>query len=123
VPGPFKVISGDRETLNRPGNNPYNRNAAAGEPVTRVRTPNRNEREVLGTVTGMLGGSRVTVRCMDSTTRMCRIRGKMKKRTWVREGDIVIVVPWDFQDEKGDVVWRYTGPQADWLQKKGFLRE
>ena len=108
--------------MNRPGNNPY-RNATAGEPVTRVRTPNRNENEVLGTVTGMLGGSRVTVRCLDSTTRMCRIRGKMKKRTWVREGDIVIVVPWDFQDEKGDVVWRYTGPQADWLLKKGFLKE
>jgi translation initiation factor 1A len=96
---------------------------AAGEPVTRVRTPNKNEHEVLGTVTNMLGGSRVTVRCMDSITRMCRIRGKMKKRTWVREGDVVIVVPWDFQDEKGDIIWRYTGPQADWLQKKGFLRE
>ncbi len=97
--------------------------AAAGEVVTRVRTPNKNDHEVLGTVMSMLGGSRVTVRCMDSITRMCRIRGKMKKRTWVREGDVVIVVPWDFQDEKGDIIWRYTGPQADWLQKKGFLRE
>jgi translation initiation factor 1A len=52
---------------------------------------------------------------------MCRIRGKMKKRTWVREGDTVIVVPWDFQDEKGDVTWRYTGPQTSWLQRKGYL--
>ena len=108
--------------MNRPGNHSSgNRSAPAGEPVTRVRTPNKNEHEILGTVTGMLGGSRVTVRCMDSTTRMCRIRGKMKKRTWVREGDIVIVVPWDFQNEKADVIWRYTQPQVDWLQKKGFL--
>ena len=45
----------------------------------------------------------------------------MKKRTWVREGDIVIVVPWSFQTEKGDVTWRYTGPQASWLQRKGYL--
>jgi len=52
---------------------------------------------------------------------MCRIRGKMKKRTWVREGDIVIVIPWSFQDEKGDVTWRYTGTQADWLERKGFF--
>ncbi|HEY3273458.1 MAG TPA: translation initiation factor eIF-1A [Methanocella sp.] len=110
--------------MNRPGSS-YGRNKgpAPGEPVTRVRTPNRNEREVLGTVTSLLGGSRVMVQCMDSVTRMCRIRGKMKKRTWVREGDIVIVVPWDFQDEKGDIIWRYTGPQAEWLQKKGFLKE
>jgi translation initiation factor 1A len=52
---------------------------------------------------------------------MCRIRGKMKKRTWIREGDTVIVVPWSFQDEKGDVTWRYTGPQVNWLERKGFF--
>jgi translation initiation factor 1A len=45
----------------------------------------------------------------------------MNKRTWIREGDTVIVTPWDFQDSKGDVVWRYTGPQVDWLGRKGFL--
>jgi translation initiation factor 1A len=90
--------------------------------VTRVRTPNKNEREVLGTVTNMLGASRVVVRCMDNVTRMCRIRGKMKKRVWVREGDVVIVVPWEIQDEKGDVTWRYTGPQVNWLERKGYLK-
>jgi len=52
---------------------------------------------------------------------MCRIRGKMKKRTWIREGDTVIVVPWSFQDVKGDVTWRYTGPQVNWLERKGFF--
>ena len=92
-----------------------------GGEVTRVRTPRKFDGEVLGTVTGMLGGSRVTVQCMDGVTRMCRIRGKMKKRVWVREGDVVIVVPWEIQDVKGDVVWRYTGPQVSWLTRKGFL--
>ena len=95
--------------------------AGEGEVITRVRTPNKHEREVLGTVTGMLGSNRVTVRCLDSVTRMCRIRGKMKKRVWIREGDIVIVVPWDIQNEKADVIWRYTGPQVNWLQRKGYL--
>jgi translation initiation factor 1A len=104
-------------SFKRQGKKPAN----AGGEVVRVRTPNKVEREVLGTVTNMLGGSRVTVQCMDSVTRMCRIRGKMKKRTWVREGDTVIVVPWDVQDAKGDVVWRYTGPQVNWLSRKGFL--
>jgi len=93
-----------------------------GEVITRVRTPNKAEREVLGTVTSMLGSSRVIVRCMDNVTRMCRIRGKMKKRVWVREGDVVIVVPWEIQDEKGDVTWRYTGPQVNWLERKGYLK-
>jgi translation initiation factor 1A len=53
---------------------------------------------------------------------MARIPGKMKKRIWIREGDVVIIIPWDFQNEKADVVWRYTGPQVDWLQRKGFLK-
>ncbi|HEY3272199.1 MAG TPA: translation initiation factor eIF-1A [Methanocella sp.] len=104
----------------RQGKKPSGAPSEGGE-VVRVRTPRKTDGEVLGTVTGMLGGSRVTVQCMDSVTRMCRIRGKMKKRTWVREGDTVIVVPWDVQDEKGDVVWRYTGPQVNWLGRKGFL--
>lgn len=47
-----------------------------------------------------------------------RILGKIKKRVWIREGDVVIVVPWEFQNEKADVVWRYTGPQVDgWKEK------
>lgn len=107
--------------LNRQHGHSHNHNATGPEVVTRVRTPNKNEREVLGNVTSMLGSNRVAVRCMDGITRMCRIRGKMKKRVWIREGDVVIVVPWDFQDEKADVIWRYTGPQANWLERKGFL--
>jgi translation initiation factor 1A len=78
---------------------------------------------VLGTVISMLGSNRVTVKCMDGVTRMCRIRGKMKKRVWIREGDVVIVVPWEIQNEKADVIWRYTGPQVNWLQRKGYLNE
>jgi len=70
----------------------------------------------------MLGANRVRVRCMDGKVRMGRIPGKMKKRIWIREGDIVIVVPWDFENGKADVVWRYTRPQVDWLERKGYLK-
>ena len=76
---------------------------------------------MLGTVTSMLGANHVVIRCTDGVTRMGRIPGKIKKRIWIREGDVVIVVPWEFQNEKADVVWRYTQPQVNWLEKKGFL--
>ncbi len=105
--------------LNKPGNK--RDHGQEGEVVTRVRVPNKKEGEILGTVTSMLGANRVVVRCADGVTRMCRIPGKMKKRIWIREGDVVIVIPWEFQNEKGDVVWRYTGPQVNWLERKGFL--
>jgi translation initiation factor 1A len=46
----------------------------------------------------------------------------MKKRRWVREGDIVLVSPWEMQsDERGDIVFRYTQNQAFGLQRKGLL--
>jgi translation initiation factor 1A len=78
--------------------------------------------EVLGVVTKLLGFDRIMVKCQDGKERLCRIRGKMKRRVWIREGDIVIVSPWDFQtDKRGDVVWRYTHAQADTLRRKGYL--
>jgi translation initiation factor 1A len=78
--------------------------------------------EVLGVVVKLLGFDRIRVKCQDGKERLCRIRGKMKRRVWIREGDIVIVSPWDFQsDKRGDVVWRYTHAQADTLRRKGML--
>ena len=87
----------------------------------RVRRPDEKAGEILGTVESMLGANHLKVRCMDGTVRTVRIPGKMKKRVWIREGDVVIVVPWEFQDEKADVKWRYTRPQVAWLERKGFL--
>ena len=78
--------------------------------------------EVLGLVVKLLGFDRILVKCQDGAERLCRIRGKMKRRVWIRESDIVIVSPWDFQsDKRGDVVWRYTHAQADTLRRKGIL--
>jgi len=90
--------------------------------VTRVRLPRRQDRELFGYVESLLGSNRIKVRGIDGVNRIARIPGKMKKRIWIREGDVVIIVPWDFQNDKADVVWRYTGPQVDWLQRKGFLK-
>ena len=45
----------------------------------------------------------------------------MRRRQWVREGDLIIVWPWDFQDSKADVKHRYTKTQAMYLSRKGVL--
>ena len=82
-----------------------------------------NDYDILGVVIKNYGFTRMNVKCQDGETRICRIRGKMKKRNWVREGDVVLVSPWDFQsDEKGDIIFRYTSNQANWLESKGYLR-
>jgi translation initiation factor 1A len=82
------------------------------------------EYEVLGFVERLLGFDRVMVRCLDGNTRLCRIRGKMKRRVWVRVNDVVIVSPWEFQtDSRGDIVYRYRRNQVDWLRANGYLKE
>ena len=61
--------------------------------------------DVLGIAEKPLGFERFLVKCQDGYQRLCRIRGKMKRRAWVRQGDIVLVSPWDFQfEEKGDII-------------------
>jgi len=78
--------------------------------------------DVLCVAVRLLGFDRVMVKCQDGHERLCRIRGKMKRRVWIREGDVVLVSPWDFQsDSRGDIIWRYTRSQADWLRRKGYL--
>jgi translation initiation factor 1A len=78
--------------------------------------------DVLGIAVKLLGYDRIMVKCQDGRERLCRIRGKMKRRVWIREGDIVLVSPWDFQsDTRGDIFWRYTRGQADWLRKNGYI--
>ena len=78
--------------------------------------------DVLGIAIKLLGYDRVLVKCQDGHERLCRIRGKMKRRVWIREGDIVLVSPWDFQaDTRGDLFWRYTKSQAEQLRRQGRI--
>ena len=90
------------------------------EEISDMVLPSAND--VLGVAIKLLGFDRVLVKCQDGNERLCRIRGKMKRRVWIREGDVVLVSPWDFQtDKRGDVYWRYTKAQADTLRKNGYL--
>lgn len=83
--------------------------------------PNRKINEMFAFAEQILGGRRVTVLCEDGETRMARIPGKMRRRQWVRDGDLIIVWPWDFQDAKADVKHRYSKTQAMYLSRKGVL--
>ncbi len=78
--------------------------------------------ELLGRVQKISGGNQVLVQCTDGEIRLCRIRGKMKRRMWIREGDIVLVSPWDFDHKRADIVWRYIKDHADWLENNGYMR-
>ena len=102
----------------------FDAEAAAAEGAggnLRVKMPDKKEGELFGIAEQLVGGSRLTVMCEDGVSRLARIPGKMKRRMWIREGDLVIVKPWDFQQDKADVVWRYTKTQAEYLSRRDMI--
>ena len=92
---------------------------APGE-IIRVKLP--RGREVLGIIEQRVGGLRMIVKCVDGNERNCRVPGRLKRSLWLREGDIVIVEPWEFDDRKGDILFKYNPTQIDWLRRKGYLK-
>ncbi len=89
----------------------------------RVPLPKRKINEMFAIADQILGGRRVRAVCEDGESRLARIPGKMRRRQWVREGDLIVIQPWDFQDEKANVCMRYTKTQSLYLSRKGVLPE
>ncbi|CAA7016079.1 unnamed protein product [Microthlaspi erraticum] len=67
-------------------------------------------------VVRMLGNGRCEAKCIDGVTRLCHIRGKMHKKVWIANGDVILVGLRDFQDEKADVILKYTSDEARLLK-------
>ena len=89
----------------------------------RVKLPNKAKGEIFAIADQLLGASRIKVLGGDGKARMGRIPGKLRKRMWIRQGDLLIIRPWEFQEDKADIVWRYTKTQAISLSKKRLLPE
>lgn len=101
--------------------NKNNNEVYGAEPISRVRIP--RGREVLGKVEQRAGANRMIVACFDGKTRNCRVPGRLKRKLWIRQGDIVLVEPWEFEGgEKGDIIFIYTPTTVQWLERKGFLK-
>jgi len=93
----------------------------AAQTEFRLRMP--REGEMFALAKTILGGSRIQLQCEDGKERMGRIIGKMRKRFWIREGDIVIIRTWAFTtaDDKAEIKWKYTPTQKGKLQRQGRL--
>lgn len=87
--------------------------------ITRVKLPKGEE--VMGVVEERVGGNKMMISCMDGKTRNCRVPGRLKRRLWLRPGDVVIVEPWELDKDKADIIFKYTPNQVNWLKKNGYL--
>ncbi|MCI4333667.1 MAG: translation initiation factor eIF-1A [Thermoplasmata archaeon] len=87
----------------------------------RLPLPRRGRGEIFGVASQLLGAARIRVQCEDNISRMGRITGKMKKKMWIREGDLLILRPWGFQEGKADILFRYSRTQATYLARRNLL--
>ena len=105
------------------GVKPKKKAGDGGEITLRVSLPYKPKGEMFAVAETFQGGSRLQVICEDGIRRMGRIPGKLRRRMWVRENDLLIVVPWSFQDSKADVKFRYTPTQTANLKRRGKIPE
>jgi len=86
----------------------------------RVKIP--REGQVIGIIDQRVGGSRMLVKCADGKTRNCKVPGRLRRAMWLREGDYVIVEPWEFEDTKGNIMFKYTPAAVSQLKDRGLLK-
>lgn len=83
----------------------------------------KEEGQEYAQVSKMLGNGRLDASCFDGVKRMAHIRGKMRKKVWVTQGDIILLSLRDFQDDQADVILKYTPDEARALKAQGELPE
>lgn len=86
-----------------------------------IRLPDRSKHEMFAVAEKLVGGSRAKVVCEDGVSRLARIPGKMKRFARVRDGDLLIIVSWDIQEDKADVLFRYSRTEAMTLKSKRLI--
>ena len=123
------VVESTAEEEKKPDTNKNKKNKKnkknTPEPTENIRVtlPYKPKGEMFAVAETFQGGSRLQLICEDGKRRMGRIPGKLRRRMWVRENDLLIVVPWSFQDSKADVKFRYTPTQTSNLKRKGKIPE
>ena len=91
------------------------------EEVGRLPLPRRSRGEIFAVASQLMGAARIRVLGEDSIPRMGRSTGKMKKKMWIREGDLLVIRPWGFQEGKADILFRYSRTQAQYLSRRQML--
>ena len=81
----------------------------------------KEESEEYAQITKILGDGRFQCKCADGVDRIAHVRGKMRKRTWLANGDIILVSIREFEPEKCDVVEKYKEKEVAKLKSVGEI--
>ena len=79
------------------------------------------EEQEYAQITKILGNCRFEAYCFDGKTRLCHVRGKFRKRVWINRDDVVLLGLRDYQDEKADIIHKYSAEEVTQLKKLGEI--
>jgi len=98
----------------------------APKKIIRKRNINDREKELIlrgkmqeyGEIMKTLGDARMEVYCYDDKTRLGRVCGRIKRRTRIKIGDIVLVsLRPDLEKDKCDIIEKYNEIEVKTLRK------
>src|SRR5579872_3857578 len=103
---------------NLKGGKNYKKNKKKGDVEDKFYPMATDKDQMYAMVTKLPGGTHVLVECSDKKSRLAFIRGAIRKRNWMKIGDIVLVSKREgiTNDSKCDVIYKYTVTQAKQLQ-------
>jgi translation initiation factor 1A len=81
----------------------------------------KEESQDYAQVLRLLGDSRLEVQCMDTVKRMAHIRGNMRKKVWIAMGDVVLVALREYENDKCDIILKYTEDEVRKLKSLGEI--
>lgn len=85
----------------------------------------KEEGQEYAQVIRMLGNCQLEALCFDDVgagkRRLCIIRGKMRKKVWIRVNDVILVSLREFQDDKADVIQKYTPDEVRQLKAEKLI--
>jgi len=81
----------------------------------------KTEDQEYGQVTKLLGNCRLEVACFDGVSRLCHIRGSMRKKVWIKMNDVVLVSLREFEQAKADIIYKFEIPEINFLKKENEI--
>lgn len=110
---------------NTKGGKGYKKGKKGGNEVTNIKRPiiYKQSDEEYAIISKMLGNCRVSCSCLDGIERLGVIRGSFVKRVWITVGDVVLVSLREYQDDKCDIIHKYSEDDKQVLLKEGYLKK
>ena len=106
---------------NSKGGKKYKRNKGVIQENKNIRYKDEKEFQEYAQVTKALGNCRFEVLCFDGKKRLATMCGKMRKRVFVNQNNLVLVSLREWQDDKCDIIEKYNDSDVQKFKQQKLI--